>query len=856
MVQAASDYSLIIPCGGPLAAQRVWNALHVIPEQYDEWTDNKDPDDLVGFLDWKNRHINVLTTKKKKPFVPIGINRALWDLANGNLALDPDGEHIWRRDMNKHGSPAHGDPSTLGTWHEIASIEQEYDVPSGVHASSWQDLIVTNLLGHEDSPRVQKAIKFGNLYVTREDEKVVTKPITDDNRLNPMFLTVPADFDENVAQHTHDVFSRLVEDDNSLDNLLRLWVENILGPYNTHLYVLYGGGGNGKGVLLGALGKEFPNRAKAFDAKWLCSGGFQAVQEAMRFSGTAWNYDTDADTITPDELKIIKKIASHESIVGRLQGKNNVEITPNTCMIIASNNPVITDMTRAYARRFVYVRFRDDVSDSDIDDLLAIRDKYGAAAWLMASCVWWMAHPGAKDAAPVSISDPAQLSDLEYLVVSEIVKRGYCANSVLSEKHYRLSAFSKHVLLDKLGLTSVTRRVDGKSARVMEPDPKYHQRFDIFARAVRQQLDNAAHETATIPEMGTTFDLEPNECGFKCSLVPAGQDSSKPKVAINWKKNAQKRSQVRPKGSIYGVVPDPGWCVIDLDKPKEGRSGLDVLTEEVGDYGTTNLPKTLTVKSPHGGYHLYYRVPAALQGKLKNAAGLGFHTDKHPTGVPVDVRCEGKGTVSGPGSYITETETGKDGKPQQVKKYYTIIQLPPLAADKKSFDIPCLSSALCRWLEQNGYVADSPMTGPRVSDARAEAIMDHALDPAHHPAPAPASKQASAPKARQKSAQKQASESKTARPVTTQRRYVLRDNWRKDQWKCDERWHNDPDLSPIPQGSRDDTIFRQTVGRLTHYPNNKDEIIREEMDRATASGLSEQEARATIRSAIRNAGLE
>ncbi|MDK6989129.1 hypothetical protein QP332_24390, partial [Escherichia coli] len=66
--------------------------------------------------------------------------------------------------------------------------------------------------------------------------------------------------------------------------------------------------------------------------------------------------------------------------------ENAVSFTPRCTFIIATNNPVITTMSNAAFRRFVYIRMKDNRKPDDFLKLLEFRKTFGVAPFLMASC--------------------------------------------------------------------------------------------------------------------------------------------------------------------------------------------------------------------------------------------------------------------------------------------------------------------------------------------------------------------------------------------------------------------------------------------------------------------------------------
>lgn len=79
-------------------------------------------------------------------------------------------------------------------------------------------------------------------------------------------------------------------------------------------------------------------------------------------------------------------------------------------------------------------------------------------------------------------------------------------------------------------------------------------------------------------------------------------------------------------------------------------------------------------------------IPSELRGRLKNAV--------HEKGVPVDIRCEGKGYVVGAGSHIPDGD-------------YLLLDMPDGTP-------PAMPPKMTRWLTGHGYVTGpaSPASAP------------------------------------------------------------------------------------------------------------------------------------------------
>ena len=129
--------------------------------------------------------------------------------------------------------------------------------------------------------------------------------------------------------------------------------------------------------------------------------------------------------------------------------------------------------------------------------------------------------------------------------------------------------------------------------------------------------------------------------GFK--VFPVKADGKTPAVT-GWQDWATKATE--KKITQYGIANSPNWgvycvglIVIDIDN-KPGKKGTQNFKSFLKGLGK-GLPTTFMVKTPTGGYHIYFK------GQCKNSVGL--------VAKDVDVRSTG-GYVVAPGSRIEEKE--------------------------------------------------------------------------------------------------------------------------------------------------------------------------------------------------------
>ncbi|PST47271.1 hypothetical protein CPA40_00055 [Bifidobacterium callitrichos] len=672
------------------------------------------------------------------------------------------------------------------SWHAIGSIEDEYHVKgSNKVYLPWNTQMrveCSKLPG-----RVRHGVKFANLAFYRIDGRV--RRVTPDRPLfdDPFEVSLSEEYDDGLVAEAGRFLRFVTADEHSAQNLGRMFATPLLEAYKHLFYVLYGGGGNGKGILLGALNRSFPGLSTAVNAKTLLggakgAGGFATDQEMLKLIGALWAYDEDADIITLEQATLLKKIGTGDMMAARRIQENTVSFRNKATFIIASNNPVIMANTEALKRRRVFVRMRDNRAEAEFRDLLAFRAEHGAVPFLMASCRLWERSDKPWD--DVAIGSGDDLSEHEQWIVDQIIVQGY---AVSGDNPYYASSATHRNSVTKLGLESTCKRVDGKVARVLVVSDE--RIFAVYRAKSEHDINQAVNETIPAPPRPIEGEatVTPGEAGYPVNYATVTDG----KKSYDWQKakDLPAGSTRTPNGNAYAVIPAVGMAVIDLDvaKDRNGRvlmdapTGWDVFNREIGPYGGRAFPRTYLVSTPTGekhglaSVHAYYLIPDELKGRLKNGV--------HLTGKPVDIRCEDKGYVIGAGSVLDDGGT------------YRLLDLP-------DGQPPLMPPAMVAWLREHGYVeGETPAT----------------MQP------------------------------DGARPVMMRTRY-------RSTRMAGKSVRNEPDMSPVAPGSRNDTLHRWTYGRLANHPDNAARIRDDLYQRGHASGLQDTELETIWRSVTRQLG--
>lgn len=748
----------IIP-DGPNHVQHVLNGMRITTFENQH-----------AFYDRRGQSIQIPRGEKGKPYFDDGYAKALWDFRNDSLVLGEDDETLFVRDLDMSGQNL-----TLDSWHAISSLETEYHIKKANAYQPWNTQLKVE--ARKLPLRVKHGIKFLDRAFYRENGVVVCSK-DPEILAQPFGLSIPVKYDKQLAVDATNYLRDVTVDEHSAENLGRIFATPLLEPYKHLTYIMYGDGGNGKGILLNAIHRSFTDLAVSVDSQKLLggrrgAGGFSSDQEALKLISALWAFDEDADIISLEQMTLLKKISTGDTLVARRIQENAVTVKPHATFIIATNNPVVTTMTVASSRRFVYVRMRDNRQAEEFTSLLDFIREYNVYPFIMSSCMLWQKR-GDEPYRDIAIGSIDDLSEAEQWLVDQICDKGYA----ISAQNPFKSSHAEHInSVIKLGLQTSRKYIDDARTRILTV--KDELRFSPYRQAWQKDQDKISQETqpVDIPQPIQSDSLPSlQQIGFDCDYVPAEKD----KTAYNWQKHVTDPTvdtTQRPDSEVYGVVPKPGFMVLDMDTAKnsEDQSGWQALQETVGQYGSTHFPRTYLVQTPSGGVHAYYRIPAHLQGKLLNRVKAG--------NIPVDLRVEGKGYVIGAGSH---TDAG----------VYQIVDLPEKT-------VPILSDALCAWLVQSGCV--------KGLDTRKSPVI--AIPQTPTTGSTPIERLLNSP---------------------------------------DPEGSYRPDLTPIPEGERNNTLHDWLYGRLSNHPENLTQIVQDFYTRGVNSGLPEKELTSILRSVVRS----
>lgn len=682
-----------------------------------------------------------------KVYAHPGYYKAMWLAQNGDIRIGEDGEQLYIRVFTIDGPTEN--------WKPFDNVSVEFNIPKAKHEYGWTNAI--RYVAQQNGLVVKRGIRIGKrAWWTESDgtDAHIEAHNVGDKYAFEMYID-PKNVKAEQVEQARRFMQWLTADQHSYENLQAMWATPFLESYKHLGYILYGEGGNGKGILLerGLMG-QFKREAHVVKASALASSSkFEAGQEITRLAGAWWAIDPESATISEPVFETLKSICTGSTLIGRAIGQNAITVNNRSTLVIATNMPVSTPRTSAFDRRIAIIRMVDGRKPSDFCDLIRFIDTYGVTPFIIASCQFWENAVNNRDDwndpwTDVSAGNELDLDDMEQYIVDKIMDDGRVLIADIRHEFHvtRISRETK----DKLGLESVvsnSKRYLAVGDRnrfnaYVNEDDYADDRPDDF-----EQDDQPNTDYTPLADMLASDPKPLSQPGEGYSIVPAGQKKDQPKVAINWKRNYENHVEGDPE-KPHAIVPDEQHMVIDMDTPKTGgEHGWDTLNREAGP-----LPETYTVRTPHDGIHLYYRIPTQWQGLMKSAS--------HQHGLNVDVKAEAKGYVIGAGTHTA------DG-------YYTLINDAAVAE---------ATPRMMRWLADHGYTSGRPT------------------------------------------------------------RILNRDT--------DTR-NGDPDMSPVPEGMRNDTLYRWAFGRYHNHPEERDRVRDELFQRGHDSGLTDSELE-TIWNSVRN----
>ena len=159
-------------------------------------------------------------------------------------------------------------------------------------------------------------------------------------------------------------------------------------------------GRSGKGLFITTFNKLLHVNKVNFDG--LVSGGFEAANEWMNFYGADIAHANETGEITKPMMRILRKIATGETISGRGIGRNAFTFKNKSVLILDTNESVDTGEITANTTRTIKIAFKDRPHGETDDERYEVFEPY-----------WNFVQPNGIDSEIAAVS--FLIVSLEYL---------------------------------------------------------------------------------------------------------------------------------------------------------------------------------------------------------------------------------------------------------------------------------------------------------------------------------------------------------------------------------------------------------------------------------------------------------
>lgn len=213
-----------------------------------------------------------------------GYQKAIWELREGHLRYCPSQQRLWRRDPDIEDHP--GERRLLNSWHPVKSIEDEYHIGERSNDRN-RNYAVSGTIMREAKRaqwfrQVERGVRIDPCVWYRKDGHVVCVRGDTDMAVTQTFD--PRNMSNQVVEQAKRICEWLTVDGKSCANMLRMFATPWLEPYKQLSFVLSGHGGDGKTLLLSnAVQRVLGDRKSfpAFKTAGYCDSGFSLNRESM-----------------------------------------------------------------------------------------------------------------------------------------------------------------------------------------------------------------------------------------------------------------------------------------------------------------------------------------------------------------------------------------------------------------------------------------------------------------------------------------------------------------------------------------------------------------------------------------------
>lgn len=237
-----------------------------------------------------------------KLFYAAGYQKAMWELREGHLRYCPSQGNLWRRDADD--TDHAGERYILNSWHPIKSIEDEYAIGATVNDRNRNYAVSATIMREAKRAQYFPQVERGVRFgdvVFLRRDGKVQQIVDTDMAVVQTFDGLD---DDSVVQQAFEYCKWLTNDTASCHNLIRMFATPWLEPFKQLSYVLSGHGGDGKTLLLrrAVLGALGVRKVfPGFSVAKYCGSSFTLASEGMNDAMDGCAFAYDDETCTVSE---------------------------------------------------------------------------------------------------------------------------------------------------------------------------------------------------------------------------------------------------------------------------------------------------------------------------------------------------------------------------------------------------------------------------------------------------------------------------------------------------------------------------------------------------------------------------
>ncbi len=367
---------------------------------------------IIRLLEWNDIPDQPFHSKENTMLAPAGWQLAISDMKTGDLRYCPEDQHYYVRDSDtsvEHSEtdlalhPLNNGRLLLNSWHQISNLQAEYNIKynSNDDRPALARTILFELQRTSIFPPIHVGVRIGNSLWMRTASGIskITTTSTE------IAVTQNFDYEPTYAQlaYAYSVCHWLTADNNSCDNLIRMFATPWLEQQKMSTYILSGDGGDGKSLLCKWLIENPLGHTRVYPSLSITTVCAPSSYDLARVSavhgmnGKAFAIDDEMGVLEEAHLPFLRILSSGGTVQGRAVGRAYEQVTPTATIVACTNNPIPVFDRPADMRRFVLIQMHSNKGrnpDAYHNLELSLHEPSFVAAFYYLSCEYWRtSHP-------------------------------------------------------------------------------------------------------------------------------------------------------------------------------------------------------------------------------------------------------------------------------------------------------------------------------------------------------------------------------------------------------------------------------------------------------------------------------